>query len=199
MTKLLRATLFGNPVLREPARKLSKPEILSPGIQALIADMRYTIANRKYGVGLAAPQVGHGVAISIIAIKPRPNRPGLEPFESVIINPEISETFGYRKPMWEGCVSAGTASNTLFAQVPRYKKVRLTWYDQQARRHSKILEGLPAHVAQHEVDHLNGILFVDKVKDPRTFMMTSEYRKRVVRADRPGARRVRRPGLSLRG
>ena len=83
--------------------------------------------------------------------------------------------------MWEGCVSCGNAAETLFAQVPRFKKIKLKWLDEKAVEHTKVLEGLRAHIAQHEVDHLNGILFVDKVKDSRTFMMTSEYRKRIVK------------------
>jgi peptide deformylase len=143
--------------------------------------MRLTIAKRKYGVGLAAPQVGKSVAISIIAIKTTPTRPNLKQFEAVIINPEIIETFGYRKQSWEGCVSAGGGNNTMFARVPRYKKIKLRWYDEQAKRHEKVLDGIAAHVAQHEVDHLRGILFVDRVKDTKSYMMMSEYKKRFVK------------------
>lgn len=174
-------TRLGNPVLRQTAKRLKSEEIASDEIQRLIAAMKETVASKKYGVGLAAPQVGESVALSVIAIKPTPTRPDVEPFEAVIINPEITETFGNRKQLWEGCISAGKNNDTLFAKVPRYKSVRLRWYDEHAKKHEKILTGLPAHVAQHEVDHLNGTLFVDRVKDSSTFMLADEYRKRVVK------------------
>lgn len=178
---ILRRIVFGNPILREPARRLTREEILSDEIQALIHNMFYTVAKKKSGVGLAAPQVGVGVAISGIAIKETPNRPGLEPFESAIVNPEIVETFGRKTGMWEGCISCGEGVHTLYAKVPRYKKVRLRWLDERAMQHEEVIEGFKAHVAQHEVDHLNGILFVDRVVDTKTFMMQPEFKKRVVK------------------
>lgn len=180
MTKM-KITRLGNPLLRQKAKHLTKDEILSDEIQELIAAMKETVASKKYGVGLAAPQVGEGIALSVIAIKPTPNRPRLQTFESVIINPEIIETHGYRKQLWEGCISSGNGRDTLFAKVPRYKSITLRWYDENAQLHEEELTGFPAHVAQHETDHLNGILFVDKVKDPTTFMMQDEYVKRVVK------------------
>ena len=187
MPKLLKSTHFGNTVLRQVARRLSKKEILSGEIQKLIADMRYTIEKRKMGVGLAAPQVGQSVAMSIIAIKPTPNRPDIKRFEQVIINPVVIETYGRKYPQWEGCMSAGTANNTLFALVPRYKKVKLRFYNEKAMLREEILEGLAAHVAQHETDHLNGILFVDKVKNPKTYTMAGELRK-ILRAEKKASK-----------
>ena len=181
MSTILKATRFGNPILRTKTNQLTYTEIKSVHIQKLIEDMRYTLLKKKYGVGLAAPQVGESLALSVIGIKPTPNRPNLEPFDTVIINPEIVETYENRKQLWEGCISCGTGNNTLFAQVPRYKKIKLRWLDEQAVKHEEILEDFVAHVAQHEVDHLNGRLFVDRVKDPTTFMMADEYRKRIVR------------------
>lgn len=178
---ILRRTMFGNPVLRKPARRLSVAEIVTEDTQQLIADMKYTLEKRKYGVGLAAPQIGRGVALSIIGIKSTPLRPDRKPFEMVMINPEITETFGNRVSMWEGCISCGTGSDTLFAKVPRYKKLHLRWQDEKATTHEKLFEGLQAHVIQHEVDHLNGVLFVDKVRDTKSYMTASEYRKRIVR------------------
>lgn len=180
MSKILKATRFGNPILREVARHLTLQEIKSERVQVLIKDMYYTLSNKKYGVGLAAPQIGEGIAMSVISVKPTPNRPTIKPFDTVIINPEIVETFGRRMAMWEGCVSCGTGKDTLFAKVPRYKKVKLRWLDEHAKQHEEIVETFVAHVAQHEVDHLNGILFVDRVKDTNSYMMSDEYRKRVV-------------------
>jgi peptide deformylase len=181
MPTVLKATRFGNPILRSKTKQLTIEQIQSGRIQDLIEDMRYTLLKKPYGVGIAAPQVGVGVALSVIGIKPTPNRPNLEPFETVIINPKIIETYGNRRRSWEGCISCGTGSNTLFAQVPRHKKVKLSWLDETGVKHEEILEGFVAHVAQHEADHLNGVLFVDRVKDPSTYMMADEYRKRIVR------------------
>jgi peptide deformylase len=79
--------------------------------------------------------------------------------------------------MWEGCISSGAGKAGLFAKVPRYEKIELEYLDESAVSHKKVFSGLVAHVIQHEVDHLNGILFVDKVKDSTTFMTYSEYRK----------------------
>jgi len=180
MSKILKATRFGNPILRSKTRRLTPAQIQSTDIQELIEDMRYTLLKKEYGVGIAAPQVGSDAALSVIGIKPTPNRPNLEPFETVIINPEIVKTYGNRQRMWEGCISCGTGNNTLFAQVPRYKKIKLKWLDEKGTKREEILEGFVAHVAQHEVDHLNGLLFVDRVKDSSTYMMADEYRKRIV-------------------
>lgn len=180
MSAILKATRFGNPILRAKTKQLTLEEIKSEHIQQLVENMRYTLLKKRYGVGLAAPQVGESIALSIVGIKPTPNRPNLEPFDTVLINPEIVETYGNKKRLWEGCVSCGTGNNTLFAQVPRYKKIKLRWLDEKAIKHEKILEDFVAHVAQHEVDHLNGVLFVDRVKDSSTFMMADEYRKRII-------------------
>lgn len=181
MPKILRLTRLGNPILRKVARQLSPEEIRGDSIQALIHDMRHTLVEKEYGVGLAAPQVGKNLALSVIGIKPTPNRPTLEPFETVLINPEIVEAYGELEPMWEGCISCGTGNDTLFAQVPRYERIRLRWLNENGEQREEVLSGFVAHVAQHETDHLNGIMFVDQVKDPLTFMMADEYRKRIVK------------------
>lgn len=180
MTKLLRATRFGNPILRQKARLLSEEEILHTGIQTLIENMRHTLTQENYGVGLAAPQVGMSIALSVIGIKPTPTRPDLESFSAVIINPKIIEVYGRRKQKWEGCISCGSGKDTLYGKVPRYERIKVSWLDETVNLHEEMLEGFVAHVVQHEVDHLNGILFVDRVKDTTTYMMADEYRKRIV-------------------
>lgn len=121
--KILKRTQFGDPLLRQVARRLSDEEILSPEIQELITDMYYTLDKKKYGVGLAAPQVGSALAISVIGIKATPSRPDLPDQKLTIINPEITEYYGKRTGMWEGCIS-GT---TIYAKAMRYKKVRVRW------------------------------------------------------------------------
>lgn len=175
--KIMHITEFGNSVLRETARRLTIEEIKSQKIQQLIKNIRHTLTEQKLGVGLAAPQVGEGLAISVIAILPTRHRPEVELFEQVIINPKITKTFGNRTQLWEGCISAGKSG--LFAKTPRYKKVEAEFLDEHGKKHKKIFEGLPAHVVQHETDHLNGILFMDHVKDTSTYMTMKEYKKQV--------------------
>jgi len=134
--------------------------------------------NKKYGIGLAAPQVGHSLAISVLNVHATPNHPDVhEDLKMVIINPRIVETFGRRTPKWEGCISGGAGNNILYGQTMRYKKLRLAWDDEKAIHHEQEFDGLAAHVMQHEIDHLMGILFVDRVHDSKTFMMADEYRK----------------------
>jgi peptide deformylase len=174
--KILRRTQFGNPILRQKARVLGKDEILSDEIQDLIKNLRYTLLNRDYGIGIAAPQVGQSVALSVIELRStrtRPNLPKSEWVSMAIINPEVIKTDNKPIEQWEGCLSFDNA----FAKVPRYKKIRVRYLDEKAKVHEKDMDGLMAHVFQHETDHLNGILFVDKVKDAKTYMTESEYLK----------------------
>lgn len=179
--KPLRRTLFGNPVLRQKTRRLEAAEILSEDIQTLVKRMKFTLSNRKLGVGLAATQVGRSVALSVIGIKPTPNRPNNPKVDMVIINPEMTNTYGRRQPMWEGCISLGSGPDSPFAQAMRYKKIRVRYLDEHAQTHEADFEGLVAHVLQHEIDHLNGILFVDRVKDPKSYVSQSECRKRILK------------------
>lgn len=177
---ILKLTRFGNPILRAAVRRLTAAEIKSDDIQLLIRNIRHMNEQKQYGVGLAAPQVGESVAVALIDIKLTPNRPIIKPFQQVIINPEY-KGIGRRTGMWEGCQSTGAGKNTLFGKALRYKKIIATWYDENAVKHSEELNGFVAHVFQHETDHLNGILFVDRVRDTKTFMLADEYRKRVVK------------------
>lgn len=173
MSKLLRKTEFGNKILRQTPDRLTEEQILSAKVQELIACMYATLEQRKYGVGLAAPQVGKSLPLSVIDTKPTPTRPNLKREKLTIINPRIIQTYGSPQAEWEGCISGAG----LYAQVPRYKKLRLAWSDEKAQTHERDFDGFIAHVIQHEVDHLNGILFVDKVKDPKTYMTFKEYKK----------------------
>jgi peptide deformylase len=161
-------------VLREITKTLSKEEIVSDKIQQLIQDMKQTLKIKKYGIGLAAPQVGESLAISVIGIKPTPTRPKLKMLDMIVINPKVTKTYGVRKGMWEGCVSGPE----LYAKALRYSKIRLSYLDENADEHESDFSGLAAQVLQHEVDHLNGILFVDRVKDTKSYTTFSEYKKR---------------------
>lgn len=171
--RLLRRTQFGNPILRAPARELSLAEIRSPATQSLLVDMYYTLEKKDYGVGLAAPQVGEHTALAIIGLKPTPTRPNAETFSMTIINPKITRYYGSPVPMWEACISGPD----LYGQAERHEKIRLRWHDEEAKSHEKDFEGLVAQVIQHEVDHLSGTLFVDRVRDTKTYVTASEYKK----------------------
>lgn len=175
MARILRRTQFGNPILRMPAKLVPVEKINSPPVQLAIDNMFFTLEHKQYGVGLAAPQVSIPYAVAVVALKPTPTRPDIERAELVLINPLIVNTYGKRTGMWEACISG----SELYGKVPRYKKIRVRWYDRHAQLQERDFDGLLAHVIQHEVDHLNGILFVDKVRDPATFMTFSEYKKMV--------------------
>jgi peptide deformylase len=183
--KQLRRMLFGNPILRQKSPPLSDKEILSAEIQDLIKNMYHTLRTRKYGVGLAAPQVGKSAALSVIGLKPSPTRPNVKEVNMVIINPAVVKTYGRRTQLWEACLSLGSGAATPYAKVPRYKKVRVRYQDKEAKSHEADFDGLLAHVMQHEIDHLNGILFVDHVKDMKTFITGSELRKRYLKNLKP--------------
>jgi peptide deformylase len=180
--QILTRTNFGNPILRQKCAKLSKDQILSKDIQQLISDMRNTLELKQYGVGLAAPQVGRAVSISVIGIKPTPTRPNITTENLVIINPEVVEYYGQKEQMWEGCISFGGVKDFPYAKVPRHKKVKVKYFDERAVSHTIIAENLLAHVLQHEIDHLNGILFVDRVTDTKSYCMISEYKKLIKKA-----------------
>jgi peptide deformylase len=177
MTKTLETIHFGNPILRKVAELLTPEEIRSQSTQDLIESMLFTLQQKEYGVGLSAPQVGVGVAISVIAIKPTPTLPDLAPLKAVLINPSVVETFGEKKNMIEGCISAGVSGDSICAKVPRTNQVRIKWLDEYAVEHDEIFEGFAAHTVQHEIDHLNGILFVDRVEDTKTYCLMSEFTK----------------------
>jgi len=178
--KPIKITRLGNPLLRQVTKRLTKEEILSDEIQDFIKQLKFTNEHAKAGVGLSANQVGQDLAISFIGIKPTPNHPELERFEQVLINTEIVQTFGRRTGMWEGCQSCGNGKDIVFGLVPRYKKIRVKYLDENAKEHDEILEGFPAHVAQHEIGHLNGKVFLDTARRS-SLMMADEYRKRIVK------------------
>lgn len=173
---MLRITYFGNHVLRHKSKELSVAEITSAKTQDLIDQMKELVKSKKFGIGLAAPQIGESFAVCVIAIKSTPTRPNLEPYEKIIINPSF-EGIGRHSQLWEGCISSGVGNNSLYAKVPRYRKIKATYYDQKGKFVTEILDGIKAHVFQHETDHVNGILFVDRVKDTKSYMLASEYRK----------------------
>lgn len=176
---ILKLTRLGNPILREVMPDINPSDIASKNIQQLIFDIRETNRVKQYGVGLSAPQVGQRFRLSLIGIKPTLNHPKVEPFDSVVINPNYSG-IGRRTGMWEGCHSIGSGDDILYGKALRYEQIQANWYDENGVGHNEILRGFVAHVFQHETDHLNGILFIDRVSDKKSYMMADEYRQRII-------------------
>jgi peptide deformylase len=159
----------GNPILRQRARPLSVAEIRSREIQKLIESMR-TCMHEAPGVGLAAPQLGLALQVAVIEdreeyhkdvsealLLERERRP--VPFH-VIVNPAIEEVGEERAEFFEGCLSLTGYS----ALVARARAVRVTCLDERGQ--NKVIEasGWYARILQHEIDHLNGTLYIDRMR-----------------------------------
>lgn len=164
----LQIVQVGNPVLRERARELSREEILSPDIQNLIEIMKNTM--RGVGVGLAAPQVGLPLRIAVIedleeyhgrlsaeALKSREREP--VPFH-VIINPKITIDESETREFHEGCLSVAGLTGI----VPRARRVRVECLNEKAEPVVIDASGWYARILQHEIDHLDEILYLDRVQ-----------------------------------
>lgn len=170
---------FGSGSLRKSSLKIPSQKINTAETINLINSMEQLLLNKKLGVGLAAPQIGVDKQLAIIRIRPSEHRATVEKKDLNILNPVIREKYGRRKQMWEGCISGGPLKNGLFAKVPRYRKIKLEYCDEKSKKQIKLFDGLIAQVIQHEIDHLNGILFVDRVIDSKTFVTYKEYIKLV--------------------
>lgn len=168
-------TQFGNPILRRTADPVPRDLIGTPALNKLIETMFYTI--RKIGVGLAAPQVDIPLRLAVIHIHPVAHRPNVKAFRRVLINPEILEYSDETVADYEGCLSF----DGLRAEAHRSKRVRVRYTDERGDEHTEWADGFPAIVFQHEIDHLNGVLFVDRMKDTKTIMTTEEYARRMQR------------------
>lgn len=154
--KSLELVRAGAPILREVMPRLSREEILSNEVQELIEDMYYTVREQR-GVGLAAPQVGVPLALSVISIRPTLIRPWRELTEFAIINPDY-EGIGEKVDLKEGCISNRRSDGGSTAiGTSRYREIEARWVDREGNeRYVRRLGGLAAHVFQHETDHLNG-------------------------------------------
>ncbi len=145
-----------NPVLRKKAEDVSVSEIKKPKIKKLIKEMVETLNTQKDGVGLAAPQIGFSKRIFIVSQNITEDGKPL-----VCINPKIIKTSKETKMLEEGCLSV----RWVYGEVKRYSKVTLEAYDENGEKFTRGAGGLLAHIFQHEVDHLDGILFIDKAKN----------------------------------
>ena len=163
---------MGHPTLRKVARELTARELGSPEIRRLIDDMIDTLADSG-GIGLAAPQVDESLRLAIIEIPGGPSRYGEIPSMplTVFANPRIEVVEPAAAGYWEGCLSVPG----LRGYVERPQFVRVTYQDLRGAKHVLELKGFLATVFQHEFDHLDGMLYIDRMTDPTKLMFEEEY------------------------
>jgi peptide deformylase len=162
---------IGDPVLRERAREVSSEEIGSAEIQELIDDLIDT-KRATHGAGIAANQVGEPVRVAIVEVEEgNPRYPYKPPVPlTVMINPTLEPVGDETIEINEGCLSVPDLRGSL----PRHLAVRVRYLDRDGREHEEVKRGLTAGTFQHEVDHLDGTLFVDRA-NPRTFATWEQF------------------------
>jgi peptide deformylase len=163
--------VIGDPVLRERAREVSVDEIASPEIQQLIDDLIET-KRAVNGAGIAANQVGEAVRVAIVEVEEGNPRYPYKPPEplTVMINPTIEPLGDEMVEINEGCLSVPDLRGSL----ERHLAVRVRYLDRDGEQREAVKRGLTAGSFQHEVDHLDGILFVDRA-DPRSFATWEQF------------------------
>ncbi len=158
-----RVVRLGQPVIRAAARKLTPDEIRGPEIQRLILEMAATMDEYE-GVGIAANQVGESLSLFLMGLNEGGSRhPEGIPI-TIVANPTLKPLDEEKEDDWEGCLSVPC----LRGKVPRYKKVELSGLDEKGRAFTRVYEGFPARVVQHETDHLNGKVYLDRLPDLST-------------------------------
>jgi peptide deformylase len=160
-------------VLRAKAKPIDPHDIKSPTIQKLIDDMMETM-NEYHGIGLAAPQVHESLRLFVAGIEEEDPRTGATEIVPVaIVNSEVTPIGRDLVEDWEGCLSIPD----IRGRVPRNRRIRVRGFDRDARPLDLELEEFPARVVQHETDHLNGVLFFDRMKSFETLAFLEEYTK----------------------
>ncbi|MBX9258395.1 peptide deformylase [Desmonostoc muscorum CCALA 125] len=165
---------LGNPTLRQKAVWVDN--IKDQSIQKLIDDLMATVAKAN-GVGIAAPQVAQSYRLFIVASRPNPrypNAPEMEP--TAMINPRIIAHSTEVVKDWEGCLSVPGIRGL----VPRYKTIEVEYSDRQGNLQKQELTDFVARIFQHEYDHLDGIVFVDRIENTLDMITEQEYQQRVV-------------------
>jgi peptide deformylase len=148
--------VYGHTVLKKVAVDIENDY---PGLQKLIADLFDTMYHSE-GLGLAAPQIGKSIRVFVIDGTPvAEDEPELANFKKAFINAHIVEKCGEQVPMNEGCLSIPN----LREEVKRESHIRIKYYDENLEYHDEVFDGYKARIIQHEYDHLDGILFVDRI------------------------------------
>ena len=158
---------MGHPVLRQRGRPLEKNDLRNPLTQKLIDDMIETM-HEYNGVGLAAPQVHASLRLFVALLVDDPDGTSEA---TVVINPEILPDGQSREEGWEGCLSIPD----IRGMVPRYTDVTVRALDRNGREIELRLRDFPARVAQHETDHLDGVLFFDRMTSMQSLTYLEEY------------------------
>jgi peptide deformylase len=159
---------MGHPVLRERAKPVERFD--TPEFRQLLADMKETMA-AKNGAGLAAPQIGVGQRVVIFGVEKNPRYPDAEPVPfTVLVNPKLVMLTREVEEDWEGCLSVPGMRGV----VARYTKLRYTGFDGEGNPIDRVAEGFHARVVQHECDHLDGILYPQRMTDLSKFGFNEE-------------------------
>jgi len=172
---ILKVARMGHPVLRARARALDRADLKTSTVQSLIDSMIETMGE-YHGIGLAAPQVHEGVRVFVAGIQEQNTREDEDEPAIVavpFINPEVIPIGSETVLDWEGCLSIPD----IRGKVPRHGRVRVRALDREGARIDLQLSGFPARVIQHENDHLDGILFFDRMKSFETLTYLDEYSK----------------------
>lgn len=147
-----------NPCLRLKSTLVAKEEFGTSDLAEIIAEMSAALAKEEDGVAIAAPQIGVNKRIFVVSKKLKPN---LKNKDLVFINPEITQASKKKVVMEEGCLSV----RWLYGKTKRAEKVTVEAYNQEGKKITHHGSGVWAQVFQHEIDHLNGILFIDHARD----------------------------------
>lgn len=163
----------GNPLLREISREVTRDELASPGMQRLIDDLVDTM-HAANGAGIAAPQVGELVRIATIEVTSNPRYPYKPPIPlTVVVNPVVEPIGDEQVEINEGCLSVPN----MRGNVMRWVTVRVRYWDRHGEEHDEVKRGLTAGTFQHELDHLDGTLFLDRVHDTRTLTTWEQFER----------------------
>ena len=163
----------GNPLLRVPARRLSRDELLLASTQAMIDDLVETMFD-AHGAGLAAPQIGWPVQVAAVCVKDNPRYPYKPNIPlTIFVNPEIRVRTSRTAMINEGCLSLPGWRG----EVERFMEIFVKAWDRSGKELNFDVSGLTAATYQHEFDHLQGMLFVDRVTDSTTFMTWKNFER----------------------
>jgi len=153
---------LGDPLLQKVAAAVTR---FDTGLLELVTDMNDTMRALS-GAGIAAPQIGVSARVVIFELKDNPRYPHIAPVPyTVLVNPLVTPLTAEQDEGWEGCLSVPGMRGL----VPRYRRVQYRGFDQYGAPLDRTVEGFHARVVQHEVDHLDGILFPQRVRDLRDF------------------------------
>jgi peptide deformylase len=167
---ILKVARMGHPVLRTKARALDRGEVKSPAVQQLIDDMIDTMFE-YHGVGLAAPQVHESMRIFVASLSDTGEDDDTDAEPLVVINPEITIVNAEAVDDWEGCLSIPD----IRGRVPRPRAVKLRALNRKGDRVEVNATEYSARVLQHEFDHLDGVLFFDRMRSLESLTFLDEY------------------------